>query len=77
MIISKDTNPKRNLYYIGSQILGLLAEKEEQEYEFLELYQLLRSTNKLSINLFSLTITWLFLLGAVSHSDKGNIVKCF
>ena len=77
MILSKDINPKRSVYYLGAQIVGLLAEQEGQECEFLELYSLVKNTNNLSINLFYLTITWLFLLGAVSHSDKGNIVKCF
>ena len=77
MVLSKDINPKRSVYYLGAQIVGLLAEQEGQECELLELYSLLKNSNKLSINLFSQTITWLFLLGAVSYSDKGNIVKCF
>ncbi len=77
MILSKDTNPKRDVYFIGSQILSLMNEQEVQEYEFLELYLKFKATNKLSINLFSQAIIWLFLLGAVSYSDKGNIIKCF
>lgn len=78
MLLSKDTNPKNDVFYIGSQILSLMeAQPDAHEYELLELYLEYKSVNKLSLNLFSLAVTWLFLLGTVSLSEKGNIVKCF
>lgn len=77
MIISKDINPERDLYYLGAQILESLIVKNKEEYDFIELYSRIKLSNNISINLFSLTLTWLFTIGAIDHSDKGNIIRCF
>jgi ABC-3C biological conflict system middle component len=77
MIISKDINPKRDLYFLGAQILEFITEPNEKEYDFLELYKRVKLSNNISINLFSLSLTWLFTIGAINHSDKGNIIRCF
>lgn len=77
MIISKDINPKRDLYYLGSQILEILIERDDIEFDFLDLYKDIKISNKISVKLFSLVLTWLFTIGAINHSEKGNIIKCF
>lgn len=77
MIISKDINPERDLYFLGAQILELLIEINKDEYDFLSIYKKIKLSNNISINLFSLSLTWLFTIGAINHSDKGNIIKCF
>ncbi len=77
MIISKDINPERDLYYLGAQILESLVEIDEKEYDFIELYSRIKLSNNISINLFSLALTWLFTIGAINHSDRGNIIRCF
>ncbi len=77
MIISKDINPERDLYYLGAKILESLVEIDEEEYDFIELYSKIKLSNNISINLFSLALTWLFTIGAISHSDRGNIIRCF
>ncbi|HQQ22854.1 MAG TPA: hypothetical protein PLH15_03335 [Spirochaetota bacterium] len=77
MIISKDINPERDLYFLGAQIIESIIEKNENEYDFIELFYRIKSTNNISINLFSLALTWLYAIGAIDHSDKGNIIKCF
>ena len=77
MIISKDINPERDLYYLGAQIIESIIEKNEEEYDFIELYSQIKLSNNISINLFSLALTWLFTIGAINHSDKGNIIRCF
>lgn len=77
MIISKDINPERDLYYLGAQILESIIVKNKEEYDFIELYSRIKLSNNISINLFSLALTWLFTIGAIDHSDKGNIIRCF
>lgn len=77
MIISKDINPERDLYYLGAQILKSLVEIDEEECDFIELYSRIKLSNNISINLFSLALTWLFTIGAINHSDRGNIIRCF
>ncbi|MPM87315.1 hypothetical protein SDC9_134411 [bioreactor metagenome] len=76
MLLSRDTNPKNDVYYLGAQILKLLQAHDVKEYAFLDLYQECKDTTGSSYNLFSLAITWLFLLGVVSLSKKGSIIAC-
>ncbi len=77
MIVSKDINPEKDMYFLGSKIIGYLHEYDEDEVDFIELYSKLNSENKISMSLFSLSLTWLFLLDAIKHSEKGDIIKCF
>ncbi len=77
MIISKDTNPERDLYYIGAQILNVLQSIDATEYDFIDLYSEIKKANNISLKLFSLALSWLFIIGAINHSEKGNIIKCF
>jgi len=75
MIISQDNNPQHELYYLGSQVLGILH-KAKGALDFFEVFNSLKKTEDISMSLFVLTIDWLFLLGAVD-SKEGAIVKCF
>lgn len=77
MIVSKDTNPEKDLYYLGAQILEVLASLNTKEIDYIDLLRSLKSKNQISNNLYALSLDWLFLLGAIDLSDEGNIKKCF
>lgn len=76
MIVSSDIHPQRKIYYIGALIIQELKKIGTKEIDFFVLYTSLKEKEKISINLFSLSLDWLFLLGAI---DKRNnkIIVCF
>lgn len=74
MIISKDSHPERQLYYLGAKVLELLTH-QNGESDFFEAYKKLKDKEDISVMLFILTLDWLYLLGAVK-SDKGWIKLC-
>jgi hypothetical protein len=77
MIISKDTNPGKDLYYLGAIILDSLQAIDSDTVEYITLLQELRNKINISNNLFALSLDWLYLMGVIDLSDEGNINKCF
>lgn len=77
MIIDKNINPERNLYYLGGVLIELLNNKGDEEYDYLDLYEQFKKKNNISINLYSLTLDWLFILGVITKGGNGRIKKCF
>jgi len=76
MITGRDINPKRHLYYIGGLILGILKENQQGGFTSPELFYKLQDKEKISFNLFSLSLDWLFLTGAIKFQNR-EIRKCF
>jgi len=76
MIISNDIHPKKKVYYIGALIIEELKLLKSREFDFFDLYLSLNAKEKISINLFSLGLDWLFLLGAIDNKNDKLIV-CF
>jgi hypothetical protein len=77
MIVNKDTNPERNLFYLGGLILGVLSETTDKKLvDFFDVFQRLNEIEKVSISLFSLALDWLYLIEAVDLID-GDVKKCF
>ena len=79
VIISPDTHPERDLYFIGSLLIEVLDKADTNKVEFFEALELInanRNNNKVSINLFILSINWLFLLDIIQF-EEGCIKKCF
>lgn len=76
MIVSKNTLPDKDIYYVGALILDVLEETDTKDVDFFWVYGQIKSFYDLSISTFSLTLDWLFLLGAVD-SNEGKITKCF
>jgi hypothetical protein len=77
MIASKNTHPERDLYYLGAKIIEVLNSSAEEEWDYLDLFAELNRKEKISFNLFSLALDWLFILSAVQPNKKGGIKKCF
>lgn len=77
MLLPKNTNPAFSTYYYGAIVLAVLKSEQEDEFDFLELFQNVSLIEKMSIKAFTLALDWLYLLGSVKMSDIGKIEKCF
>lgn len=74
MIVSKDSHPHNQLYYLGAQVLKVLNSCGGV-MDFFELYAGLKEQEKISIKLFILVLDWLFLLELI-QSEKGVVKSC-
>ena len=77
MIISKDINPERDFYYLGGKTIEVLSSSDDKKMDFFTVFEALKTSEDISLNLFTLTLDWLFIIGAIDKSNKGYIVKCF
>ena len=75
MINDKNTNPQRDLYYLGGVVIDVLHNTNNEE-SFFDIFEKVREKENISMNLFSLTIDWLYLLDVVKL-NKGRLEKCF
>jgi hypothetical protein len=73
MIFSQDSNPNRQVYYLGARLLGLISTTDS--LPFFDAYQTLRKQEDVSIALFTLTADWLYLIGAIKL-ENGALIKC-
>ena len=77
MIINKNINPERDLYYLGGKVIEALGLFNQQQVDYFELFLSVKETNNISLNLYSLVLDWLFILGVIKKGNKGLIEKCF
>jgi len=77
MIIDKNTNPERDLYYLGGILIDVLQKKDSKEVDYMDLYTLTNNEKEITLNLYSLTLDWLFILGLVAKGKNGKIKICF
>lgn len=77
MIVSKDTNPERDVYYLGAKIIEIMSAYKTKQVDFFEVFHRLNKKECVSISLYSLTIDWLYIAGAVTNAPNGTIEKCF
>lgn len=77
MIVNKNINPERDLYYLGGKVIELLDNSDNEKFDYFELYSSLNKNHDISINLFTLALDWLFILKAVKKDKKGLLEKCF
>lgn len=77
MIINKNTNPERDLYYLGGKVIEVLNLFKKNEIDYFDLFISLNTSKKVSLNLYSLVLDWLFILGVIKKGNKGLIIKCF
>lgn len=76
MIIGKDINPKKQIYYLSALILDELRNIEGDTFDFFDIYYKMKLKEGVSINLYSLSLDWLFLLGAIKKNNN-RLEKCF
>jgi hypothetical protein len=77
MIVSKHTHPERDLYYLGAKTIEVMNSSIQKDWDFLGLFAELNIRETISLNLFSLVLDWLFILGVIQLNEKGEIRKCF
>ena len=61
MIISKDINPERDFYYLGAKVIDIISVIDGKNLDFWEIFEKLNASEKISINLFTLTLDWLYI----------------
>jgi len=77
MILGKDTNPKKQIYYISALVLNEMKNIDSREFDFFDIFNSLKQKeNDITINIYSLSLDWLYLLGAIKK-DKNRLIKCF
>jgi len=77
MIVNKNINPERDLYYLGGKVIEVLNSFTKNEIDYFDLFLFVNKSNKVSLNLYSLVLDWLFILGVIKKGNKGLIIKCF
>ncbi len=77
MIVNKNINPERDLYYLGAKVIEALNLYKQNEIDYFELFHSVNKSNKITLNLYSLVLDWLFILGVIKKGNKGLVVKCF
>ena len=73
MILSQDSNPNRQLYYLGACLLELFSTNDS--LSFFDAYESLKEKEDVSVALFTLTADWLYLIGAIKL-EQGALIKC-
>jgi len=76
MILGKDIHPQRKIYYLGAIVIEILKSTDNNGDDLFSLYEQVNKKEKISMNLFALTLDWLFILGLIENK-KGLIQKCF
>lgn len=77
MIVNKNINPERDLYYLGGKVIEVLNSLNENEIDYFDLFLSVNILNKITLNLYSLVLDWLFILQVIKKGDKGLVIKCF
>jgi len=77
MIINRNINPERDLYYLGAKVIDLLSNTRSAEVDFFDLYYEMKGKEQITLNLFSLVLDWLFVIGVIKNGAKGKLIKCF
>ena len=62
---------------LGGLLIDVLSKKKSSEIDYLELYRLFNQKQNVTINLYSLTLDWLFISGIITKGENGKIKKCF
>lgn len=76
MILGQDIFPDRKLYYLGSVVIDVLNGQTGSEFDFFDVYRDVNERSGTSINTFTLTLDWLFMIGVIRF-NQGEIEKCF
>ena len=77
MIVSSDIKPDRDLYFLGSKVIEVLIDSDEKKVDYFELFQKVNSEIEISMNLFTLVLGWLFIIGLIKNAENRLIEKCF
>ena len=71
MIVSSNITPDRDLYFLGSKVIEVLISSEEIEVDYFELFQRVNTELEISLNLYTLVLDWLFIIGVINNAENG------
>lgn len=74
MLLPDNIHPEDCIYYTGAMILDEIGKNNGQN--FIDLYQKMRKTKKMSCSVFVLSLDWLYLIQAVQVDKDGVIKRC-
>ena len=74
MIVSHNTNPKREIYYLGALAIEILNERDKKMNLF-DLFHQINEKEEISMNLFLFVLDWLYLADTIEQND-GVIKLC-
>jgi hypothetical protein len=77
MIVSKNTHPERDLYYLGAKTIEVLNSSDKDEWDYFDLFSGLNQKYKVSLNLFSLILDRLFILNVIKKRNEWRDTKMF
>ncbi|MBW1650846.1 MAG: hypothetical protein JRJ44_09290 [Deltaproteobacteria bacterium] len=77
MLLSVNIKPDKDVYYLGAKVIEILNEADGNRIDFFDAFQKLNSIEKISMNLFVLSVDWLYILGVIKQSNDKYIEKCF
>ncbi|MCF8371417.1 MAG: hypothetical protein K9H64_07330 [Bacteroidales bacterium] len=77
MIVSGDIKPDRDLYFLGSKVIEVLIDSNDKKVDYFELFQKVNSEIEISLNLYTLVLDWLFIIGVIKNAENRLIEKCF
>lgn len=75
MLLPIDIKPENSIYYYGAVILETLKELDNI-IDIVSLYHLIKKKKNISLNSFSLTLDWLYLIDSVKVDEGGNVILC-
>ncbi|EIN14768.1 Hypothetical protein MAGb_8020 [Mycoplasmopsis agalactiae 14628] len=71
MLLPENINPKLCVYYNASLILNTLY--EQKSIDIITLYAEVKKPDNMPINIFFLSLDWLYLTGVIDINDNGVV----
>ena len=73
-MITIDSDPILNPIYIGASILNELSSIDFTEIGIVELYAAIKDKLDMSYEVFTFSLDWLYIIGALDLNENGFLV---
>ena len=73
-MITIDSDPMLNPIYIGASILNELSSIDFTEIGIVELYAAIKDKLDMSYEVFTFSLDWLYIIGALDLNENGFLV---
>lgn len=74
MITNDNTNPRREIYYLGALTIEVL--NNNGKTQLFELFQKVNEKEEITMNLFLFVLDWLYFTDTIKQ-ERGVIELCF
>jgi len=58
-------------------VIEVLIGSDDKKVDYFELFQKINSELEISLNLYTLVLDWLFIIGVIRNAENRLIEKCF